>query len=123
MAKQASLSASLGKEEHYHGHRERLRDRFRQHGDTALADYELLELLLFRLIPRRDTKPIAKALLERFGSLAAVFGAPLPLLQEVKGIGEAVALDLKLVSTVAQRTLKSELRGKQVLSSWSPVIQ
>ncbi len=120
MAKQASLSASLDKEEHY---RERLRDRFRQHGDTALADYELLELLLFRLIPRRDTKPIAKALLERFRSLAAVFGAPLPLLQEVKGIGEAVALDLKLVSTVAQRTLKSELRGKQVLSSWSPVIQ
>lgn len=76
-----------------------------------LADYELLELLPYRLIPRRDTKPIAKALHERFRSLAAVFGAPLPLLQEVKGIGEAVALDLKLVSTVAQRTLKSELRG------------
>ncbi|MBB3318639.1 DNA repair protein RadC [Rhizobium sp. BK181] len=123
LVKQSNLPASLGKEEHYHGHRERLRDRFRQHGDTALADYELLELLLFRLIPRRDTKPIAKALLERFGSLAAVFGAPLPLLQEVKGIGEAVALDLKLMSTVAQRTLKSELRGKQVLSSWSSVIQ
>jgi DNA repair protein RadC len=111
------------KEEHYHGHRERLRQRFRDHGDTALADYELLELLLFRLIPRRDTKPIAKALLDRFGSLAAVFGAPTGLLQEVKGVGEAVALDLKLISTVAHRTLKSELRGKQVLSSWSSVIE
>jgi DNA repair protein RadC len=55
-------------EEHYHGHRDRLRQRFREGGDRALADYELLELLLFRLIPRRDTKPIAKALLSRFGS-------------------------------------------------------
>jgi hypothetical protein len=97
--------------------------RFRDHGDTALADYEILELLLFRLIPRRDTKPIAKALLERFGSLAGVFGASPALLQEVKGIGEAVAFDLKLISTVAHRTLKSELKGKQVLASWSSVIE
>lgn len=107
---------------HYHGHRDRLRTRYRDHGDTALADYEILELLLFRLIPRRDTKPIAKALLERFGTLAGVFGASPALLQEVKGIGEAVALDLKLISTVAHRTLKSELKGKQVLASWSSVI-
>lgn len=70
---------------HYHGHRERLRTKYRDHGDTALADYEILELLLFRLIPRRDTKPIAKALLDRFGTLAGVFGAPATLLQEVKG--------------------------------------
>jgi len=114
---------SIGGEQHYHGHRERLRNRFRENGDGALADYEILELLLFRLIPRRDTKPIAKALLDRFGTLAAVFGAPAALLQEVKGVGEAVALDLKLVSAVAQRTLKSELRNKQVLGSWSSVIQ
>ncbi|MDW5313785.1 RadC family protein [Rhizobium sp. PL01] len=107
---------------HYHGHRDRLRARYRDHGDTALADYEILELLLFRLIPRRDTKPIAKALLERFGTLAGVFGASPALLQEVKGIGEAVAFDLKLISTVAHRTLKSELKGKQVLASWSSVI-
>ncbi len=107
---------------HYHGHRDRLRTRYKDHGDTALADYEILELLLFRLIPRRDTKPIAKALLERFGTLAGVFGASPVLLQEVKGIGEAVAFDLKLISTVAHRTLKSELKGKQVLASWSSVI-
>jgi DNA repair protein RadC len=108
--------------EHYHGHRDRLRDKYRDHGDTSLADYEILELLLFRSIPRRDTKPLAKALLARFGTLAGVFGAPLSLLQEVKGIGESVALDLKLVATVGQRSLKSELRERQVLSSWSSVI-
>lgn len=117
-----SLPAAPADDAHYHGHRDRLRTRYRDHGDTALADYEILELLLFRLIPRRDTKPIAKALLERFGTLAGVFGASPALLQEVKGIGEAVAFDLKLISTVAHRTLKSELKGKQVLASWSSVI-
>lgn len=107
---------------HYHGHRERLREKYRDHGDTSLADYEILELLLFRSIPRRDTKPLAKILIARFGTLAGVLGAPLGLLQEVKGVGENVALDLKLVATVGQRMLKSELREKQVLSSWSSVI-
>ncbi|WP_206109948.1 RadC family protein [Peteryoungia ipomoeae] len=107
---------------HYHGHRDRLRARFKESGDSALADYEILELLLFRLIPRRDTKPVAKALLARFGSLAGVLGAPANLLQEVNGIGETVALDLKLVANIAQRMLKSELREKHVLSSWSSVI-
>lgn len=107
---------------HVHGHRERLRTRFRDNGDAALADYEILELLLFRLIPRRDTKPIAKALIDRFGTLGGVMGAPAALLQEVNGIGEAVALDLKLMASVAQRMLKSEIRGKQVLASWSAVI-
>ncbi|MBB3389454.1 DNA repair protein RadC [Rhizobium sp. BK275] len=119
----AKKAALPGREEHYHGHRERLRNRFRENGDTALADYEILELLLFRLIPRRDTKPIAKALIDRFGSLAGVFGAPAVLLQEIKGVGETVALDLKLISAIGHRALKSELKGKQVLSSWSSVVQ
>ncbi|MGF0537952.1 RadC family protein [Agrobacterium sp. ES01] len=118
----ARQSATDAKNAHYHGHRDRLRTRFRDNGDAALADYEILELLLFRLIPRRDTKPIAKALIDRFGTLAGVFGAPMPLLQEVSGIGELAALDLKLISTVAHRMLKSELRGRQVLASWSSVI-
>ncbi|SDA54146.1 DNA repair protein RadC [Sinorhizobium sp. NFACC03] len=109
-------------EAHYHGHRDRLRARYREHGDAALADYEILEMLLFRLLPRKDTKPIAKALISRFGTLAGVFGAPIALLQEVNGIGEAVALDLKLISTIGHRTLKSELRQKHLLSSWSAVI-
>ncbi len=130
-AEQQPKSASLSKrtettkapEMHYHGHRDRLRQRFRDNGDTALADYEILELLLFRLIPRRDTKPIAKALLDRFGTLGGVFGADQKLLQEVKGIGENVAIDLKLMSALAHRMLKSEIKGKQVLSSWSSVIE
>lgn len=120
--RKATPALAPSPELHYHGHRERLRGRFREHGDTALADYELLELILFRLIPRRDTKPIAKALIERFGTLGGVFGAPLHLLQEVKGIGEAVATDLKLISAVAHRSLKSEIKGRQVLASWSSVI-
>ncbi|MBB4242405.1 MULTISPECIES: RadC family protein [Rhizobium] len=115
-------SAPANVEAHYHGHRERLRNRYRDGGDAALADYEILELLLFRLIPRRDTKPIAKALLTRFGTLGGVFGAPVGLLTEVSGVGDAVALDLKLVASVAQRMLKSELTGKPVLSSWKSLI-
>lgn len=110
-------------EEHYHGHRDRLRHRFRDGGDRALADYELLELLLFRLIPRRDTKPIAKALLTRFGSLPEVLGAPSHLLTEVKGVGDSVATDLKLVASIAHRMLKGELKDRQVLASWSSVIE
>ncbi len=109
-------------EAHYLGHRERLRERYRDQGESALADYELLELLLFRLIPRRDTKPIAKALIDRFGTLGGVFGASPALLQEVKGIGETVAFELKLMATISQRMLKRELREKKVLSSWSSVI-
>ncbi len=107
---------------HYHGHRDRLRERFRDQGEGALADYELLELFLFRLLPRRDTKPIAKALLDRFGSLGGVFGASPALLQEVDGIGETVALELKLFAALSTRTLKRELKGKQVLASWASVI-
>ncbi|TPW29723.1 JAB domain-containing protein [Martelella alba] len=116
----AALQAAAGN--HYHGHRDRLRNRFRERGADSLADYEILELLLFRLIPRRDTKPIAKALLDRFGSLAGVFGAPAELLQEVSGIGETVATDLKLISALAQRSLKSTLKERPILASWSSVI-
>lgn len=107
---------------HYHRHRERLRQRFKKNGDGALEDYELLELILFRLIPRRDTKPIAKALLETFGTLAQVFGAPAHRLQEIKGIGESVAQDIKLIAHTSQRMLKSEIRNKQILASWTSVI-
>lgn len=107
---------------HYAGHRDRLRERFAQGGPDTLADYELLELLLFRSIPRADTKPLAKALLARFGSLPEVLGAPAGLLCEVKGVGESVALDLKIVAAAMQRTLKSEIRGREILSSWTQVL-
>ncbi|CAN7405413.1 RadC family protein [Aminobacter sp. LjRoot7] len=107
---------------HYLGHRERLRERFSVTGGDTLADYELLELLLFRLIPRADTKPAAKALLARFGTLAEVLGAPVNLLQEVKGVGPAVALNLKIVAASARRMARGEISGREVLSSWNQVL-
>lgn len=107
---------------HWHGHRDRLRQKFAEAGDDVLADYELLELLLYRLIPRRDTKPVAKALIARFGSIGGVLGAPVPLLQEVSGVGATVATELKLVAAIGRRSLKSEIRKKQVMASWSTVI-
>ena len=108
---------------HYLGHRERLRERFAASdaGDT-FADYELLELLLFRLIPRADTKPVAKALIARFGSLSEVLGASVGLLQEVKGVGAAVALDLKVVAAAARRMVRGEIKGREVLASWEHVL-
>jgi len=109
---------------HYIGHRERLRDRFAAAGaDDKLADYELLELLLFRLIPRADTKPVAKALLARFGSLSEVLGAPTARLQEVKGIGASVALDLKVIAAAARRITRGEIKGREVLASWERVLE
>src|SRR5271170_8462531 len=81
---------------HYYGHRERLRERFREAGAGALSDYELLELLLFRALPRRDVKPLAKALLTTFGSFAEAIAAPEARLAEVKGLGDAGITELKL---------------------------
>lgn len=117
----AEPAPAVGKP-HYLGHRRRLRDRFREQGADGLADYELLELLLFRAIPRADTKAAAKALLKRFGSFSEVLGAPDRLLREVPGVGEAAALDLKVVAAAASRMLRSELAGRPVLGSWSQVI-
>jgi DNA repair protein RadC len=108
---------------HYLGHRERLRERFASSGSgDAFADYELLELLLFRLIPRADTKPLAKALLTRFGSLSEVLGAPAARLKEVKGVGAAVAFELKVVAAAAKRMARGEIQGREVLSSWEQVL-
>ncbi len=107
---------------HYLGHRKRLRGRFREAGTDALSDYELLELLLFRAQPRRDMKPIAKALLEKFGSFAEVISAPAKRLAEVDGIGEASITDLKIVQAAASRLLRGEVKKRPVLSSWSSVL-
>jgi len=107
---------------HYHGHRERLRARFRQGGPGAVSDYELLELVLFRAIPQRDIKPLAKALIERFGSFAEVIAAPAERLAEVRGLGEASITELKIVQAAAQRFAQGEVRKRPVLSSWASVI-
>jgi DNA repair protein RadC len=107
---------------HFLGHRERLKSRFREIGPEALRDYELLELLLFQVIPRRDTKPIAKALLNRFGSFSEVLAAPEALLMEVDGVGEAVAHHLKLMQAVASRFAKDTVKERPLLGSWAAVI-
>ena len=107
---------------HYLGHRERLRQRFVSGGSEALPDYELLELLLFRSLPRRDTKPIAKALIEKFGSFAEVISATPERLNEVKGIGDSVVIDLKLVQAAAVRLSLSSVLDKTALHSWSQLI-
>lgn len=107
---------------HYAGHRERLRERFGESGPDALADYELLELFLFRSLPRIDTKPLAKALIKRFGSIAEVLGAPEALLKEIEGVGPAAAADLRLAAALAHRMARAEIKGREVLSSWDRVL-
>jgi DNA repair protein RadC len=107
---------------HYHGHRERLRVRFRQAGAEAISDYELLELVLFRAIPQRDVKPLAKDLIARFGSFPEVIAAPPARLAEIKGIGDAAITELKLVHAAASRLAHGQVRERPVLSSWSSVI-
>jgi len=111
-----------GTRPHFHGHRERLKARFRQTGADTLQDYELLELLLFQSLPRRDTKPLAKALLDRFGSFSEVLAAPEQRLKEVDGIGDAVAHQLKVVLAVAQRFARDPIRRTEVLDSWAAVV-
>jgi len=115
-------SAGFKDAPHYLGHRERLRARFRDAGADALADYELLELLLFRTQPRRDVKPLAKALLEHFGSFAEVVAATPVRLAEVEGMSELSATDFKVIEAAAQRLARERVRDRKVLSSWSAVI-
>ncbi len=104
------------------GHRERLRARFLKGGADAMPDYELLELTLFAALPRRDTKPLAKALLARFGSFAEVIAAPRAPLMEVKGVGEGVANHLKIVEAAAHRLAKTQVIGRPALSSWTALL-
>lgn len=102
---------------HYLGHRDRLRDRAVAGGLGAVPDYELLELYLFRTIPRGDVKPLAKALLRRFGTLGAVLGASAAELRSVAGVGEAVALDLKLLQETTLRVSREQVSRRPMISS------
>ena len=104
-------------------HRQRIRGRFERLGGEAFEDYELLELLLFRSIPRRDTRPIAKALMKRFGSLPALLGAPAHLLKEIDGVGDATAFDLSALAALVRATAKAELpRNTDMLGAWDKVL-
>ncbi len=103
-------------------HRARLRERFVVGGADALPDYEMLELVLFRAIPRRDVKPLARQLLERFGDFNGVLSAPPARLSEVNGVGEAVVTELKIVEAAAHRLARSKVMLKHVLSSWDALL-
>lgn len=107
---------------HYHGHRDRLRERFLKAGAESLPDYEVLELLLFGVIPRRDTKPIAKALLAKFGSFDEVLAASPDALMQVDGIKESAASMLKAVQASIQLALQTRVRQADVISSWSDLL-
>jgi DNA repair protein RadC len=107
---------------HYLGHRDRLRARFREAGSEALSDYEMLELVLFRALPRRDVKPLAKTLIAKFGSFAEALSAPEARLREVKGLGDAAVAELKIVQAAASRLARGQVQRKPVLSSWSAVL-
>jgi len=109
-------------EPHFHGHRQRLRERFMEAGAGALADYELIELVLFRAIPRRDVKPLAKALIARFGSFAEVVAARPERLREIEGLGEAAICELKLMEAAGRRLARGEVGKRRALSSFIEVI-
>ena len=107
---------------HFLGHRQRLRARFAEAGGEALADYELMELLLFRALPRRDVKPLAKALIKRFGSFSEALAARPERLREIAGLGEAAIGDLKVVEAAARRLGREQLRTRQIMGSFKDVI-
>ena len=103
-------------------HRARLRARFMAGGAAAMPDYELLELVLFRSLPRKDTKPLARALLDRFGDFNRVLAASPEMLTEVKGVGEAVITDLKVLEAAAHRMARARVLQRHVISSWDAVL-
>lgn len=104
------------------GHRDRLRQRFNAAGDAGVADYELLELLLFRALPRRDVKPLAKTMMARFGSFAEALSARPERLREIPGLGEGAITELKIVEAAARRLTKGAVKTRPTLGSWTEVL-
>lgn len=107
---------------HWLGHRDRLRHKLVTRGAGALEDYELLETLLFAFLPRRDVKPVAKALLGRFGSLSAVLAADPRQLMAVEGIGTSAAAYLRATAELHARAAREEIASRPVISSWAALI-
>jgi DNA repair protein RadC len=107
---------------HHLGHRQRLREKILKHGPTGLADYELLELILFGAIPRGDVKPIAKELIRRFGSFADVISAEPQRLMEVAGVGDSAAAYIKSVQAASLRFLQDQVLDRPVISSWDALL-
>ncbi|MDC0737686.1 DNA repair protein RadC [Cognatishimia sp. SS12] len=116
-------AASVGKTPSYLAdHRKRLRARFMDGGADAVPDYELLELVLFRALPRQDVKPLAHRMLKSLGSFNAVISAPAPRLREINGVGPAVICELKIVEAAAHRLARARVMQRRVLSSWEALL-
>lgn len=107
---------------HYFGHRQRLKDRFMRDAGASLPDYEMLELVLFLAKPRAEVKPLAKALITRFGSFADVISADAKELVAVKGIGENTAVALKTIQAAAIRLAREQVMNQPVISSWQKLL-
>lgn len=105
-----------------HDHRKRLRSRFIEGGAAAMPDYELLELVLFRAIPRQDVKPLARRLLDRFGDFNGVVSAPPERLHQIDGVGDAVVLELKLIEAAAHRLSRARVLRRDAISSWDALL-
>ena len=117
------IASSAGKQPSYiRDHRQRLRARFMAGGAGAMPDYELLELVLFRAIPRQDVKPLARALMDHFGDFNRVISAAESRLRDVHGVGDAVIVELKIVEAAAQRLARARVLQRHVVSSWDALI-
>ncbi len=121
-ADEAVVPKSAPQPSYIRDHRNRLRTRFLEGGATAIPDYEMLELVLFRAIPRRDVKPLAWRLLDQFGDFNRVISAPRERLCEIKGVGDAVVLELKIVEAAAHRLARARVMQRHVLSGWDAVL-
>ncbi len=106
----------------YMGHRQRLRERFLSQGEKALADYEILEFLLFSAFPRKDVKPLAKKLIKEFGSFSAVLSADIHRIIEVEGIGKSAATYIKISHAAALRMLKEDHYKRPILPNWQSLM-
>lgn len=115
--------AKPGKQPSYiKDHRARLRERFMTSGAEGVADYELLELILFAAIPRQDVKPLARLLLETFGDLNGVLSAPIPRLEQVRGVGPGTITHLKITEAAAHRMARAKVMQKPIISSWDALL-
>lgn len=108
---------------HFLGHRKRLKDKFLQAPLGSLADYELIELLLFLSIPRKDVKPLSKTLLHKFGCLGSLIHAEPDRLMDIKGMNQGVYTNIKLIREILQRSLRTEVMNQNVLSSWAELLK
>ncbi|MEZ5919935.1 MAG: DNA repair protein RadC [Parvularculaceae bacterium] len=116
------MTESSEKTHHAAGHRDRLRARFKRAGVDAVQDYELLELILFRAIPRRDVKPLAKEIIRVFGGLPQALAAPVERLTEIKGLSENAALEMKIVQAASIKLAQARVLNRPVISSWDDLL-